>query len=110
MAETAGSDYLLHELALRQGIVNLFAVGLYHLFEQQIAFIYKLNMAPLEKQVNLPRLLDAAESWGIDATKFASRHDIDELANVANCVKHYRVPLANESEIIGRPCWAMPRI
>jgi hypothetical protein len=92
MAEAAGSDYLLHQIALRQGIVNLFAVGLYHLFEQQIAFIYKLNVAPLEKRVNLRRFLDAAESWGIDPTKFASWHEIDELGNVANCVKHGEGP------------------
>ncbi len=88
MAISAGEDYLVHEISLRQGIVNLFAVGLYHLFEQQIAFIYKLNVAPLKRDVKVHKFVEAAKSWDIDVTSFASWREIEELGNVANCAKH----------------------
>jgi hypothetical protein len=73
---------------LRQGIVNMFAVGLWHLFEQQLADFVRhasdLTENPDFKATQ--RLL--SNKWRIDITRFSSYTRLDELRLLANCAKH----------------------
>jgi hypothetical protein len=96
MAASAADDYLIHELDLRQGIVNLFAVGLCHLFEQHIAQAVKLGVIPIagkfERKFSWIKFKAAARKSGIILDKFDCYHDVTELRDVANCAKHGEGP------------------
>jgi len=91
IAESIRDDYLLSELGLRQGIVNLFCVGLYHLFEQQIASIFKITRtSPHETKrgYSFSEFIDAEIARALRIKTFSSWPNIEELRNVANCAKH----------------------
>jgi hypothetical protein len=93
LAEQAGvSHYLLMD-GIRQGMLNLFTVALYHAFEQQIMVFHRKEVLhPAE--VNTPAFLKFSEfklrllRFGIDIETFSSWRKVDELRTVANAVKH----------------------
>jgi hypothetical protein len=88
MAADAANDYLIHECSLMQGILNLFAVGLHHLLEQQMAFILKLGSVPLQLEADIGKFKNTAKEHCIDVESFASWREIEELRDVGNCAKH----------------------
>ncbi len=75
-----------------QGVINLYAVGLWHLFEQQLAYFarHALSAEPWDPAPNpnfegvRAELLQA----GIDSTGLPSYAKVDELRLLANCAKH----------------------
>ena len=92
-AEQAGvSHYLLLD-GIRQGMLNLFAVALYHAFEQQIMLFHRGEvLKPAEE--NDHALLTHSEFQsrlarsGVYIKTFSSWAKIEELRLVANVVKH----------------------
>jgi hypothetical protein len=85
----AVSHYMtLHEV--RQGVVNLFGVGLWHRFEQQLA-TYARRALPYEFQPPNPPSKDvegALMEMGINLALLPSYPKIEELRLLANCAKH----------------------
>ena len=75
---------------VRQGVLNLLAVGLYHLFEQQ----QLLLLQTLTKDENKsPRsvekcLAECLAECGIESQKFMCANKLYELKVVANTIKH----------------------
>jgi hypothetical protein len=80
--------YCLH--GLRQGMLNLYAVGLYHLLEQQALLFFREGLASVD---------ELAWTFGHVKTKLAYDHHvyleklsswpkIQDLRLLANCVKH----------------------
>ena len=71
---------------VRQGVLNLLAVGLYHLFEQQ----QLLLLQTLTKDENKsPRSVEEClAECGIESQKFACANKLYELKVAANTIKH----------------------
>ncbi|APC08566.1 hypothetical protein [Neomoorella thermoacetica] len=89
----SGIEYYLIIRGIEQGITNLFAVAMYHLFEQELLLIHKSELLRPWEQ-NDERLLDLDElkrrikNSGIDLEAFRSWNKLEELRFVANTVKH----------------------
>lgn len=81
---------------IQQGVVNLFGVGLWHLFEQQLAHFIRhavlepWDPAPSEKKSPIDILQAQLRSMGVDIDigGMASYAKVDELRALANCAKH----------------------
>lgn len=78
---------------LRQGLLNMFAAALFHLYEQQIMSFHRREVLhPAEE--NDPQLLKPAIfqqrllHQGIDVKRFACWQLLEELRLLANTVKH----------------------
>ena len=96
IAEMAQDKAISHYLLMKgmfQGIINLFAAGLYHIFEQQLLMFHRKELLTKdeENKTNLIKMCKVAEllrKSDIDITSFSSWSKIDELRLVANAVKH----------------------
>lgn len=78
---------------IRQGIINMFAVGLWHLFEQQLADFVRHAILDNPRRPTKNPDFTKTESllrteWGIDIALFESYAGVDELRLLANCAKH----------------------
>jgi hypothetical protein len=73
---------------VRQGITNLYAVGLRHLYEQQISYLVLKVSRKKDRTAHYQKDEDYIESSEIDIKKFRSWQKIDELRLVSNAVKH----------------------
>ena len=90
-AEDKGVAFYLTMSALRQSVLNLFCVGLFHLLEQQIADLCHDGAFMVEPpEGNLRRELPDwyREHFGLDLLKLPSWSAIDELRLVANVTEH----------------------
>lgn len=92
-AQEAGLDHYLIVTGIRQGVINMFAAGLYHAFEQQLLYFHREELLPNGQQhdkgrlkVSIAREMLAAR--GVELTSFKSWPLVDELRLVANTVKH----------------------
>lgn len=95
LAELAQDRALTHYLGARdilQGIINLFAVGLWHLVEQQLAFLQRRRFyqgALVDSDnPNFAQVVKRLLEFDIDVKQFASFGQIEELQLLANCIKH----------------------
>lgn len=96
LAEAAFQKGLQFYMTMRdmaQGIRNLFAAGLYHLFEQQILLFHRSELLNLEernhrKLFNANELIKRLASHGIDIDQFRSWPKVMELKTLANAIKH----------------------
>lgn len=92
-AETLGISIFSALESMRQSMVNLAAVALYHIFEQQIFFFHRKQFLRDSEQ-NDPKLLNIEEfkqrvsAVGVDYETFPAWEKVDELRLVANAVKH----------------------
>jgi len=92
-ASEAGLRYYQLMMGLQQGLVNLFAVALYHLYEQQLMFFHRKEVLhPAEENdpalFSLKAFGERLMEHGIDITQFACWPTIQELRLLANTVKH----------------------
>ncbi len=73
-----------------QGVINLFAVGLWHLFEQQAARFARNGLPYVFDPPNHPfrDVQGALLHMGLDITLLTSYPKVDELRLLANCAKH----------------------
>lgn len=77
---------------VRQGVLNLLAVGLYHLFEQQQLLLLQTltkdeNESPTTTRVE-ECLAECLAECGIESQKFACADKLSELKVAANAIKH----------------------
>ena len=89
----AGITYYEQMTETRQGVINLFASGLYHLFEQQLMFFHRKQVLSLFEENNkklfkIEEFLDRLQSVGVEVTAFQCWSKIEEFKLVANVVKH----------------------
>ena len=75
---------------LRQGVLNLLAVGLHQLLEQQQVFFFQRELAKKEKERFGPTTLKERllAEYGIDSTSFGCAAKVYELRVAANAIKH----------------------
>lgn len=105
LAESAfdeGLEYYEFMHDMLQGIMNLFAVGLHHLLEQQLIFVLRKELLTLREEnalstmtgARLKRILSFEEAkkrlrtHGIEIEQFGCWSKISELRLVANAIKH----------------------
>jgi hypothetical protein len=80
-------------IGIRQGIINMFAAGLHHAFEQQFLFFHKEELVPYDlqhdkSQLKIAKAKVALADRNIDIASFESWDTLNELRLVANTVKH----------------------
>jgi len=88
-----GVSYYIIMMDIRQGLLNNFAVGTWHLFEQDLLFIHRRELLKPheendEKLLKLCEITKRLKQNGIDIEKFRAWDKLDELRLVANTVKH----------------------
>ena len=73
----------------RQGLINTFAAGLYHLFEQQLSDFYRqVTSNEGTKFEVFKEIKEKLREIDVDVTKWDAWSSIEELRLLANCVKH----------------------
>src|SRR6266545_6305057 len=84
-ARDAGVAFYIMAKGVRQGIINLFTAGLYHLFEQQALRLYRTELL-WSGEENIPGLLTVKEArqrlledYEIDIFAFPSWSKLEEL-------------------------------
>jgi len=93
MAQDHAITYYETMCSLQQGVINMFSVGLWHLFEQQLADFarHAILRYPLRLKENpnfgAVRTLLRNE-WNVDITQFLAYGQVEELRLLANCAKH----------------------
>ena len=92
-AEGEAINYYVMMKNMLQGIINMFAVGLYHIFEQQLFFFHRKELLIRDEEDNInllkiKKVLSHLENSGIDVKNFKSWKKIDELRHISNTVKH----------------------
>ena len=125
MAVSDGVSHLILMTGIRHGMLNLFAVALYHCFEQQVMWFHRKNVLNIneennEKLFKLCVFRCRMRTYGINLEEFTSWPKIyDELRLVANAVKHaeggsadrlrqirpdlFRHPLLSSSSLLTSP-------
>ena len=85
---------------VRQGVLNVLAVGLYHLFEQQQLFFLRREL--LSREEDVPALFKVAElekrldECGVECRSFSCAGKLHELRTAANAIKHGTGPAGDE--------------
>ena len=92
-----GIQYYETMLGVRQGVLNLLAVGLHHLFEQQQLFFLRRELArDDEGTLRVAELERRLAERGIDCRSFRCAVKLYELRKAANAIKHGAGPAAKE--------------
>ena len=92
-----GIQYYETMSGVRQGILNLLAVGLHHLFEQQQLFFLRRELARDDKgALRVSELERRLAARGIDCRSFRCAAKLYELRKAANAIKHGAGPAAME--------------
>ncbi len=101
-AADIGISFAVMASGMEQGIKNLFAAGLYHLFEQWFLKFHRRELLYIGED-GIPRLINWEEAqerllsvYGIRIKAFHSWNKINELRLVANTVKHADGPSCEE--------------
>jgi hypothetical protein len=92
-AMEAGLEYYEMMMGVRQGLLNILATALHHLFEQQIILMLRREILPLDVETNVHlfkvgTFMTELQEAGIDIAKFSSWEAVTELKLVSNSVKH----------------------
>lgn len=100
-AQEAGLDHFLLLTGIRQGVVNMFAAGLYHAFEQQLLYFHREELVDYghqhdPAQLKLSKVKERLDARGIALTAFQSWPLVEELRLLANTVKHAEGASAEE--------------
>jgi len=92
-AQEIGIEHYFLMTGMRQGVTNLFAAALYHLFEQQLMLFHRRQLLhPGEENdsslFNQKEIEKRLEPKGIVVSTFVSWPIVQELRLLANTVKH----------------------
>jgi hypothetical protein len=92
-AQEAGIDHYTMMKNLEQGIINLFAVAAYHLFEQQLYVIHRRELLSQAEENNAKfftheEVINRLNGYGIDLRNFQAWPKLQELRLITNTVKH----------------------
>ncbi len=99
---------------IKQGLINMFAVGLYHTFEQQLLLFHRRGLLRPHEQ-GKARLWEIGEAKerlkdaGINIEKFTSWPPVKELQLLANTVKHADGRSCNELKALRPELFVRPR-
>ena len=110
----AGLAYYEAMQGVKQALLNLTAVGIYHLFEQQLFLVYRRALLSLSEEheaspVSLKDVKTRLKEgpYRIDVEEYSRWATIDELRLLSNTVKHGAGPSARNLGLL-RPDLFMP--
>jgi hypothetical protein len=88
-AQDAGIDHYMNMRSMKQALVNMFAMTLYHVFEQQLMEFHRREIlcftkANDKKYFNQTCLISHLKESDVDIESFDSWKTINELRNLAN--------------------------
>ena len=101
MAQDHGIAVYQTMSGVRQGVLNVLAVGLYHLFEQQQLFFLRRGLLSRAEE-NVPKFLKVDEfkkrlaACGVECRSFSCAGKLHELRTAANAIKHGTGRAGNE--------------
>lgn len=113
-AQIAGISHYGLMYGIRQGLINLFAVALYHAFEQQAMYFHRKNVLNIDeennpKKIKIPVFQKRLKKFGVNIGDFASWPKIyDELRHVANVAKHAEGDSSSKLKAIRRDMFENP--
>lgn len=92
-ARDAGVSHYMMLMGIRQGLINMFAVGLHHTLEQQLLQFHRREVLSPSEEHNdalfkIAVLKQRLKDRGVDLEKLSAWSKLDELRLVANAVKH----------------------
>jgi hypothetical protein len=88
-AHAEGVEVYSTVVHIRQGLVNLFAVGLFHLFEQQLFLFYRRALQTGKNtRLSIETVQVKLKDYDVDISLLKPWSDISILKQVANCAKH----------------------
>ncbi|SPZ37411.1 Uncharacterised protein [Plesiomonas shigelloides] len=92
-AFNAGLEHYQLMSGIQQGLINMFAASLYHLYEQQIMYFLRKEILHPKEQDNVNFLkqsvfISRLRSAGINIKSFPCYEKLDELSLLANTIKH----------------------
>jgi hypothetical protein len=95
------------QVSIQFTVVNLFTAGIYHVFEQQIASLYR------DWTATTPKTVGQVRDWlsgtlGIDIETAPTWSTIDELRIVANVVKHAEGNAAERLQQVNPDLFQLP--
>jgi hypothetical protein len=104
-AFNAGLVYYELMSGVKQGIVNVLAVSLYHLFEQQIYSFHRKELLNIYEEHDAKLFTwkivqQRLQEHAIDITAFSSWTKIQELRLAANTVKHAEGPSSKDLQAL----------
>lgn len=113
LATDAGISHYELMTGIRQGIVNMFAANLYHVFEQQVMQFHRKEVLDLaeendENLFKLDILLERLAILHINIPAFNSWETIEELHLVANTVKHAEGRSSNQLHVLRSDLFIAP--
>ena len=75
---------------VRQGVLNLLAVGLYHLFEQQQLFFLRRGLSSRGEvlELKVAEFENRLAECGVEYRSFSCAGKLHELRTAANAIKH----------------------
>ena len=96
LAEQAQDESLYHFellLGVRQGLLNLAAVSLYHLFEQELLYFHKRDLLSSQEEDdarknNIREFKKRVYRLGVKLEEIEAYQKVNELRLLSNCVKH----------------------
>jgi hypothetical protein len=114
-AQEAGLDHFLLVTGIRQGVINMFAAGLYHAFEQQLLYFHREELLPYghqhdKTQLKVGKVMERLGARGIALTSFRSWALVEELRLLANAVKHAEGESAEQLRHIRPDLFEDPRL
>ncbi len=113
-AYDAGITYHEEAMGARQGVLNLFAVAIYHQFEQHQVTLMRRELTAALGDNDVPNVSEFAalvlKKSAIDVTGFSEWPKLDELRLVANVVKHAEGRASSELENIRPDMFRHPLI
>ena len=88
MAHDSAASWCSSMAAVKQSVINLYAVGLRHLFEQQLFDFVRHVPLTSRNSADYEKDCAALRQNGIDVDRFKSWSALEELRLVCNAVKH----------------------
>jgi hypothetical protein len=95
-AQDVGITWYQNMMGTRQSLINLYAVGLRHLFEQQLYDFVKRAELCNRESANYEKDYKALKKIGVDVENVSAWSALEELRHLSNCVKHAEGPSARE--------------
>lgn len=100
-AQSFGIDHYMLLEGIRQGMINLYAAALYHVFEQQVFFFHRKEVldpreAADSRLFSIEEFTKRLQGYQIDIRTSPTWPSIEELRVLANAVKHAEGPAARE--------------
>lgn len=115
-AHDAGISFYIMADGMKQGTINLFTAGLYHLFEQWFFQFHRRELLTFREdgEMALVNWREAKERllklYKVDVETFSSWSKVNELRLIANTVKHADGGSCNELKKLRPELFLSPRL